>query len=426
MAARRTRIGGNGNGGRARLKGMDRRIGALLAVVVLVLGACGSQVPGDAGRIDAKLVSDLKPGDAQTVAQSVDAFGFDLFHQVADGKQNAITSPLSVSVLLAMILAGSDGDTSNRMAKVLHLGERRDVRVGALLRSLADTTDVKLSVADALWASPATPLRKDYRDFVRRTFGATADQADLGSPGIVKTIDDWASENTGGRIDRIAGDLRLPDPQAAVVLMNAVYFLGQWQIPFDAGFTQPAPFAVGGGAPVDVPTMQLHEPALGYAQLDGYRMLRLPYGKQGRYGLEIMLPDPGHQLSGLLKGLDEASWRAAVGRLREQEIDDVTLPKFELRWSGELMGPLQRLGMPTEGFASMSEANPSLATVVHKTYLKVDEKGTEAAAVTGGVMATSARANPLEFRVDRPFAFTISDHQTGTILFLGAVTDPRS
>jgi serpin B len=285
---------------------------------------------------------------------------------------------------------------------------------------------VKLSVADALWANPATPLRKDFQDFVRRTFGATVRQDDLASPEIVKTVDDWAAKNTGGRIDRIAGDLGLPDEQAAVVLLNAVYFLGRWQTPFDAGFTRPAPFAAGGGAPVDVPTMQLSNVTFGYAQLDGYRMLRLPYGKHGRYGMEIMLPDRGRTLADLLGRLDDAGWRAAVGRLGEQEIDEVTLPRFELRWSGELMAPLQRLGLPATGFSSMSAANPSLSTVVHKTYLKVDEKGTEAAAVTGGVMAMSARSNPIEFRVDRPFAFTISDNETGAILFLGAVTDPRS
>ena len=402
---------------------MNRRLGALLAVVVLTLGACGAQVPGDAGRIDAKLVSDLKPGDGQAVAQAVDAFGFDLFHQLADGKQNTVTSPLSVAVMLAMALAGADGDTATGMAKVLHLGERRDVRVGALLRELADTGEVKLSVADALWAGPGTPLRKDYQDFVRRTFGATVGQGDLGSPGIVKTIDDWAAKNTGGRIDHIAADLGLPDPTAAVVLLNAVYFLGQWKTPFDDA--APAPFAVGGGTSVDVPTMQLRDARLGYAQLDGYRMLRLPYGKHGRYGMEIMLPDEGRSLTAMLSGLDAASWRSAVGRLGEQEVDEVTLPRFELRWSGQLMPPLQRMGLPTGGLSSMATAAPALTAVVHKTYIKVDEKGTEAAAVTGGV-ATMARANPVEFRVDGPFAFTISDNQTGAILFLGAVTDPRS
>ena len=401
---------------------MNRKLVALLAVVLL-LGACGSKVPGDAGRIDAKLVSDLKPGDAQTVAQSVDAFGFDLFHQLADGKQNTITSPLSVAVMLAMALAGADGDTAAGMAKVLHLGERRDVRVGALLRELADTDQVKLSVADALWADPGTPLEKDYQDFVRKTFGATVDQGDLGSPGIVKTIDDWAAENTNGRIDHIAADLGLPDPAAVVVLLNAVYFLGQWKTPFDN--TAPAPFAVGGGATVDVPTMQLRDATLGYAQLDGYRMLRLPYGKHARYSMEIMLPDQGHSLTDMLKGLDAASWRAAAGRLSEQDVDEVTLPRFELRWSAQLMPPLQRMGLPTGGLTSMAKAGPALTAVVQKTYIKVDEKGTEAAAVTGGV-ATMARSNPLDFRVDRPFAFTISDQETGAILFLGAVTDPRS
>jgi len=401
---------------------VNRKLVALLAVVLL-LGACGSKVPGDAGRIDAKLVSDLKPGDAQTVAQSVDAFGFDLFHQVADGKKNTITSPLSVAVMLAMALAGADGDTAAGMAKVLHLGERRDVRVGALLRELADTDEVKLSVADALWANPGTPLERDYQDFVRPTFGATVDQGDLGSPGIVKTIDDWAAKNTNGRIDHIAADLGLPDPAAVVVLLNAVYFLGQWKTPFDN--TAPAPFAVGGGASVDVPTMRLSGATLGYAQLDGYRMLRLPYGKHARYGMEIMLPDQGHNLTDMLKGLDEASWQAAVGRLSEQEVDEVALPRFELRWSGELMPPLQRLGLPAGGLTSMSRANPALSAIVHKTYIKVDEKGTEAAAITGGV-ATAARLPSTEFKVDRPFAFAISDQQTGAILFLGAVTDPRS
>jgi serine protease inhibitor len=405
---------------------MNRRLGALSAVVVLLLAACAAHVPGDAGRIDAKLVSDLEPGDAQAVARAVDAFGFDLFHQVADGKQNTITSPLSVAVLLAMVLAGSDGDTSTRMARMLHLGERRDVRVGALLRELADTDEVNVSVADALWAAPAAPLRKDYQDFVRRTFGATVEQDDLGSPQIVKTIDDWAAKNTSGRIDRIAAELGLPDEQAAVVLMNAVYFLGRWKTRFDGAATRPSPFAVGGGAAVDVPTMRLNPAKLDYAQLDGYRMLRLPYGKQGRYGMEIMLPDRGRTLADVLAGLDETGWRAAVGRLSGRANVEVTLPRFELRWSGRLTEPLQRLGMPTTGFTSMSAADPALASVVHKTYVKVDEKGTEAAAVTGGAAVMSSAANPIDFRVDRPFAFTISDRETGAILFLGAVTDPRS
>jgi serine protease inhibitor len=379
----------------------------------MVVSGCGG-VPGDAGRIDAKLVSGLKPGDAQAVARSVNAFGFDLFRQVADGRQNTVTSPLSVSVLLAMVLAGADGETATKMAKVLHLDERRDVRVGALLRTLADTDDVELSVADALWAAKDQPLEPDYLDFVRRTFGATVEQADLGSPDTAKDIDAWANKNTGGRIDKIAGDLGLPDPSAVLVLLNAVYFLGEWKTKFTD--TSPGRFAGW-----QVPMMHLRAEKFGYTERDGYRMLRLPYGKNGRYGMEIMLPDQGKTLK-----LDADEWTAAVASLGEQEIDEVALPSFELRWSGDLIEPLVKMGLPTSGFTAMAKSNPALATVVHKTYIKVDEKGTEAAAVTGGVMATAGRVGQTTFVVDRPFAFTISDRQTGAILFLGEVTDPRS
>jgi serpin B len=178
--------------------------------------------------------------------------------------------------------------------------------------------------------------------------------------------------------------------------------------------------------------MRLSHAEFGYAERDGFRMLRLPYGEHGRYGMEIMLPDDGTTLTGLIASLDAAGWRAAVDGLTEQTIDELALPRFELRWKGELTDPLRRLGIAaaftpgTADFRPMSPAAPWLKTVVHKTYIRVDERGTEAAAVSGGAMATSARVDQRVFRVDRPFAFTISDQQTGAILFLGAVTDPRA
>jgi serpin B len=337
-----------------------------------------------------------------------------------------------MTVLLAMLLAGADGDTAAEIAKVLHLSDQRDVRVGALLRKLADTDEVTLSVADSLWADQGRPFEEDYLTFLRRTLGATAEQGDLGSPGTAEKIDAWASKNTNGLIDGIAADLGLPDPDAVLVLLNAVYFLGEWTTQFDPGDTRPEPFTPPGSATAEVPMMHLTDERFGYAQRAGYRMLRLPYGKHGRYGMEIMLPDDGNTLADLVASLDAAQWRAAVDSLTEQSIDELALPRFELRWKGDLTDPLRRLGMPTAftpgraNFRPMSREAPWLKTVVHKTYVRVDEHGTEAAAVAGGAMATSARSDQTVFRVDRPFAFTISDQQTGAILFLGAVTDPRA
>jgi serine protease inhibitor len=403
------------------------RLAAALTCATLLLAACGSPGPrGDAARIDKKLVADLRPGDTRAVGQAVDDFGFDLFGRLADGRDNTVISPLSMTVLLAMLLAGADSDTATEIAHVLHLSDRRDVRVGALLRQLSDTDEATLSVADALWAGPQITLTTDYREFLTKAFGATLNNGDLGSPATAKDIDRWASRNTDGLIDGIAHDLGLPDPTAALVLLNAVYFLGQWKTPFDPAQTRSEAFQRVG----PVPMMHLSDTRFDYAQRDGYRMLRLPYGKHGRYAMEVMLPDGGHTLKDMLGTLDAAEWRSAVAALRPTEVDQVALPKFELRWKGRLNQALVQLGMPAAfrpgaDFRPMSPLAPPLSLVAQKTYVRVDEKGTEAAAVSGAVTATSAKSNPLVFRVDRPFAFSISDQQTGTILFLGSVTDPR-
>jgi len=404
---------------------MKKLIAALACAALLA--ACGSPGPhGDAARIDRKLVADLQPGDAGTVGRAVDAFGFDLFGRLADGRSNTVISPLSMTVLLAMLLAGADGDTAGQIARVLHLSDRRDVRVGALLRQLSDTDEVTLSVADALWAAPHVPLQPDYREFLTKTFGATLKNADLGSPATAHDIDKWAHDNTNGLIDKIATDLGLPDPSAVLVLLNAVYFLGQWKTTFDPARTRPEPFQQAG----EVPMMHLEHASFGYAQRAGYRMLSLPYGKHGRYAMQVMLPDPGRTLAGMVTELDATEWRSAVAALKPTEVDELALPKFQLRWQAELNEPLSRLGMPAAfgpgaNFRPLSPDATALSRVVQKTYVKVDEKGTEAAAVSGGAMATAARSDELVFRVDHPFAFSIADQQTGTILFLGAVTDPR-
>lgn len=374
-----------------------------------------------------ELVADLDPSEAGVVAEAVNGFGFDLLGGVTTGDENAVTSPISVATLLAMVLAGAGGDTAEAMADVLHLDDSRDVRVGALLRQLADTDDVTLSVANALFAQDGYPFEDDYMAFVRDSFGATVDETDLGAQETADEIDAWVAEHTEGRIEEIAEDLELPNAQAVLVLLNAVYFLGTWTTEFDPADTRDEPFTLVDGSQVAVPLMSLNEQEFAMTSRDGYQMLRLPYGEDGRYGMEVLLPDVDSSLPELLASLDADEWRAAVDNLSEQHLGTVALPRFELEWSAKLNDPLRQLGMGIAfgggDFRPMSPGNPFLDTVAHKTYIRVDESGTEAAAVTGGVMATSAG---LGFRVDRPFAFTISDRDTGTILFLGAVADPRS
>lgn len=407
---------------------------SLLVGAVLVAG-CGSADPARPAPEEPAprgLVSQLAAGDAGEVGEAVNAFGFDLLGEVTDGGENAITSPVSVATLLAMVLAGAGGETATAMAEALHLPDARDVRVGALQETLAATDDVTLSTGNALWAAEDVPFETDYLDFVKETFDATVANADLAAPATADAIDAWVAEHTEGLIEEIAEDLGLPDPEIALVLLNAVYFLGEWTTQFDPDETVEAPFTLADGSQAEVPLMHLREQEWAYAQREGYQLLRLPYGEEGRYGMEVLLPDPEIGLSGLVGQLDAEEWRAAVDSLADRTVDELALPRFTLDWGGNLNEPLQRLGMGpafdvlAADFTPMSPADLFLETVVHKTFLRVDEAGTEAAAVTGGAVGITSAQPPLVFRVDRPFAFTVSDTETGTILFLGAVADPRS
>lgn len=413
---------------------MERsKIVGCVAAVALILAACGgdaaSQVSVGDG-VAAELAGSLSPAEAAAAAEGVNAFGFDLHGAVAEPGQNTVTSPLSASVLLAMVAAGAAGDTAEEMIEVLRLEEARDTRYAALLADLSDASDVTLSIGNSLWAADGYPFEDDYIDFVQDTFGATLDEVDLGAQQSADRIDDWVEQRTEGLIDEIAADLGLPRAHAVLVLLNAVYFLGTWTTTFDEDQTRDAPFTLADGSQVDVPTMHRTDPEIETASGEGFTMVRLPYGGDERFGMEVLLPDEDVALDDLLGQLDVDTWQRAVDQLAFSTPSQLALPKFELKWDATLNDALQDLGIVlTFGasgydFTPMSSANPWLDAVVQKTYIRVDEAGTEAAAVTGGVMVESAGPPPL--LVDRPFAFTVSDNETGTILFLGTVYDPRS
>lgn len=427
-----------------------RRVLAALLACLLLLAACGEaatpegppgadqvpEVPPEDDRdpggwtgIDPQLVGSLSADEAAEVAAAANAFGFDLHREVAEPAGNTVTSPLSASVLLAMVAAGAGGEAADAMTEVLRLDGPRDVRFAALLADLVDSGDVTLTVANALWADEGTPFEQDYLDHAQDTFGATLEEAPLGEQATADAIDDWVTDHTEGLIEAIAEDLGLPNPRSVLVLINAVYFLGEWTERFDPEDTREAPFTLADGSAVEVPTMHRSDDGLGLEvshQAD-HTLVRLPYGDDERFGMEILLPQEDVALDELLAGLDVATWQASVDDLASQRVGTLTLPRFELEWDAELNDALAALGMGpafdgSADFTPMSPANPWLGTVVQKTYLRVDEAGTEAAAVTGGDMPTSA---PPDMRIDRPFAFTVSDRETGAILFLGTVHDPR-
>lgn len=397
------------------------RVLTVAVLLVTLATACGR--PGRS--VSAALPLD----DARAVSTGVEAFGFDLLGEVGDGRRNTIVSPISAAALLNLVLAGARGRTATELAKVLYAEGARDPRLGAVLDELRTSDEVALSVGNAVWGDDGTDFEQDYVDYLERSFGATIKEADLGRPATAADIDDWADGQTGGKIPTIAADLGLPDPDAVAALLNAVSFAADWQTAFDVDRTRLDPFTTGGGTRVRVPTMHQRDQEYAYADREGYAVARLPYGRSGRFGMTIWLPDPDSDLPTLLGRLDAAERRAGRRSMKPTTLREVGLPRFELRWGAQLNRPLTALGMPTvfsgdADLTAMSQRGGFLSVVYQKTYLRVDEQGTEAAAVTGAAVAQSASVDPA-FVVDRPFLFSIDDRRTGATLFLGTVADPR-
>lgn len=424
-----------------------RRRAMIIALTLCLAAACASDPgaappagqPGDGqptrgqSADRAAIAASLSEDDARDLATRVNAFGFDLLGElVGAGDPNVVISPVSVATLLAMVLAGADGQTAADIAAALHL---QDPTVGSahagLLFTLTEPTeasDVTLDVANSLWID--APMEADYLERTRTVFDATAEEGDLGDQATADRIDEWVVEHTHGLIEGIAEDLGLPDDQAVLALLNALYFQGTWTVQFDPDQTTDAAFTTGDGGEVTVAMMRHGDGTaerFGYADADGTQVLRLPYGESERFAMDVVLPPEGEDLADVVAGLDDDAWAALTAGLSPAEIQ-VSLPRLDLSYDADLEQALAALGMGVafSGAADltpMSPVDPSLDTVAHATAIVVDESGTEAAAVTGGVAAVSA---PPMFRADRPFLFAVTDTQTGAVLFLGAVENPTA
>lgn len=401
----------------------------LVAVATAAL-ACGTEQPDENGiGVDPELVGTLTDDGARSAAEVVNRLGREVHEQLAVEGANTVTSPISLAALLALLAPGADGEAAQDLAARLGLHDGRDTSIGALLVRLADTSDVRLDVASSIWTSDGVTLLEPYAAFVRDTYGVHTSSVPLDRPEGATAIDQWVTDATNGRIEEMAAALGLPDPDALTVLLNAVYFKGTWTTEFDPADTRPDSFHLPDGSEVEVPMMSLSvERSAGFevAHAEGFSLLRLPYGKEERFGLEVVLPDDVVDASAFLATLDEAAWADARARLGDGALaEDVRLPRFTTTWEGALDDALAAVGLGSiyaEGaLPGISDSASTLSTVAQSVFIAVDEHGTEAAAATGGVMTDAAS---MPFVVDRPFVFAVSDRSTGAVLFLGTINDP--
>jgi serpin B len=400
-------------------------------------------------------------GEATPAAHAINALGIDLLAQGTDAGANALLSPYCIQSALAMTFAGAAGDTRAEMARVLHYaGDERALHqsfaaLQAALEEVRQRTTalaekakqrggpsepVTLTVANRLFGQQGFEFRPDFLALTRQTYGVALLPLDfLHHPDAARhDINTWVEEQTRQRIR----DLIPPDgvdQTTRLVLVNAIYLKAPWLREFPAGGTAPAPFYVRGTTATDVPTM-MRQARFGYAHRDGFTVVTIPYSGEDLQFL-ILLPDGQNGLAALEKKLTP-NMLAAAARPEPTDVR-LYLPKFKLEPPlFRLTKVLQGLGLHSAfdqppGSANFDRMAPRkagdylfISEVFHKSFLALDEQGTEAAAATAVAMALRGAAPgnpapPIEVRVDRPFLFAIQHRPSGACLFLGRMTDPR-
>ena len=389
---------------------------------------------------DAALFSQPSSPSREDIAAAVqgnNAFAVDLYGQLRKQSGNLFFSPESISTAFAMAYTGASGQTASEIAATLHFTlppDRLHPAMGALLSGLnAAHPGYQLRVADALWAQQDLKFRDHFLKLIATDYGAGLKLVNFEtSPEAARaSVNRWVEQKTENKIE----DLLPPgsvNRATRLVLANAIYFKGDWQTQFSKASTRNEDFHLSATQAIKAPLMHLRA-KLGYFNGGTFQAVKIPY-KSGELSMIVLLPNDLAGLPALERSLTLANLQAWLGELLGGGEVILTLPKFKMTEQFELNGVLAALGMRqafdrnTADFSAMTgKRDLWISAAFHKAYIDVNEEGTEAAAATGMAVMSMAMAYeppPVVFRADHPFVFLIRDNKSGSILFMGRVTDP--
>jgi serpin B len=378
--------------------------------------------------------------DLPTLAASNDGFAFALFNGVLHGqtdgqaKQNIFMSPYSASIALQMLCNGAAGKTRSEIEGALNTKNLSEDDINGFCQELDDSltsqSNVMLDLANSIWVNKGSELKPGFVATNQAFFGAALASVNFETPEAADTINEWASNSTRGKI---TGIVSFPFPaKSEVILANAIYFKGKWAEPFNEQLTQKRYFYLDGDGLIKQTPMMSRRGSFRYEKGDGFQAVQLPYAGD-RLQMILFLPMTNSSPAKLLAGFNGTNWIDRILPRFSSREGIITFPKFKMNCQMLLNKPLQGLGMQdafipgTANFSGMSGDALYVSEVLQKSFVDVNEQGTEAAAVTTiTIRATIVMRppSPFEMIVDRPFFFVISDRVTGTILFMGIVNDP--
>ncbi|WP_076672206.1 serpin family protein [Pontibacter indicus] len=373
----------------------------------------------------------LTAQEQKTVTSSND-FAFRSFAELskAEEAENVFISPLSISMALAMAYNGADGETKQAIGQMLGFEAASDEDINKSYKdliALLQGIDKKVifTSANSLWHSNLVRLQAPFIQTNKEYFNATVQGLDFASPASVGQINNWVKNSTNDKIDKILDEIGRDE---VLFLINAIYFKGTWTYPFDKNLTKPGLFYLENGSSMTHDFMSMKKGEYLVYGDNTVNMVDLPYGN-GQYSMTIVMPSGENTVQSIMPQLNPdnlAKWLAAGNKISKE----LQMPKFKLEYEEELNAMLSKLGMGIafSGGANFSrmlegQSNLAISKVKHKTFVEVNEEGTEAAAVTSvGVELTSM---PSAYRIDRPFVFMIREKSSGAILFIGKLMQPE-
>ena len=381
----------------------------------------------------AETENDISPGE-KNIVEASNKFGFKLFREIVKSEpdKSIFISPLSISMALAMTYNGAEGKTKQAMAKTLELSglsidEVNNSYLSLTQRLIQLDPDVAFQIANSIWSRIGFQVEQDFIEQNKKYFEAMIRSLDFNNPQSVDTINNWVNEQTNGKITEI---IQPPISQDVVMfLINAIYFKGIWVHEFDEEKTRDDMFNLPDGSTIPC-RMMVQKNDFQYFENDDFQAIDLPYGN-GKFSMTIFLPKPHIHIDKLIARFNQNNWNNWLENFNERK-GTIHLPKFKLEYLKELKDVLSALGM---GIAFSRQADFTrinkrgdlfISKVLHKTFIEVDEKGTEAAAVTlVEVSRLSVESSVFDMRVDRPFVFMIRDSQSQDILFMGKIVEPK-
>jgi serine protease inhibitor len=405
-------------------------ITALILTVPLVLTSCAGRNEALGGSSEFSGKYDLQEIDSGIVNANT-GFAFDIFkilNEEESGK-NVFISPLSISTALAMTYNGARGSTKQAMADALGIGDADLSRVNTSFQNLIAYLNkvdkkVKLDINNSIWIRERENIQEEFLSNTGKYFNAFSEMLDFSKDESVQRINKWISDATRGKINKM---LEPPiSPDVMMYLINAIYFKGEWKQQFSEDRTYGGKFTSGNGTIQDIKMMS-RKGKVEYAKGEDYKAVRLPYGS-GKTSMYCILPDESINIDDFIFSMDAAKWNEVF--TSPVETDDVTLgiPRFKMEYGIKLLNnSLISMGMG-EAFSFNADFSGIregifISRVLHKAVIEVNEEGSEAAGVTVVEMKETSITEPLTFIADRPFLFIIADDKTGTILFIGKMSE---